>query len=194
MSTAVLSYDSLDLNKLYTYADYLLWKFPERTELLNGKVYLMPRTTTKHQSILRNIWGYFFDYFGNNHTHFCVRLDFRLSPEGKYSDDEVTTVVQPDGQVICDKSKIDERGVVGAPDLVLEVMLAEDTAAYQVEKCLIYELNGVREYWEINPYKEEIKQYVFDNDRYSHPLKEIYDKDYDWRVKSAIFKRLELPI
>ena len=34
----VTNINQLNLNKLYTYADYLLWQFSERVELLRGKI------------------------------------------------------------------------------------------------------------------------------------------------------------
>ncbi|MDR1584213.1 MAG: Uma2 family endonuclease [Prevotellaceae bacterium] len=48
--------------------------------------------------------------------------------------------------MICDLSKIDERGCLGAPDLVIEVQSLA-TAKYDLnEKFNLYEEAGVREY------------------------------------------------
>ena len=42
----------LDLNKVYTYADYYKWKFDERVELIKGKIFKMsPAPTSSHQRI-----------------------------------------------------------------------------------------------------------------------------------------------
>lgn len=53
----VTNINQLDLNKLYTYADYLLWQFSERIELLRGKIFKMsPAPSTLHQSIFGRLF------------------------------------------------------------------------------------------------------------------------------------------
>lgn len=39
--------------------------------------------------------------------------------------EDIDTVVQPDLCVVCDPSKLDDLGCVGAPDLVVEIYLPE---------------------------------------------------------------------
>jgi Protein of unknown function (DUF820). len=40
-------------------------------------------------------------------------------------DEDIYIVLQPDLSVICDPSKLDDRGCKGAPDLVIEVLSPE---------------------------------------------------------------------
>ena len=48
----ITNINQLDLNKTYTYTDYLLWKFKERIELFKGKVFKMsPAPARIHQKI-----------------------------------------------------------------------------------------------------------------------------------------------
>jgi Putative restriction endonuclease len=47
----ITSLDQLDPNGIYTYADYLLWQFSERVELLRGKIRQMSAPSRKHQDI-----------------------------------------------------------------------------------------------------------------------------------------------
>lgn len=43
---------TLDLNKSYTYADYLNWQFKERLELIKGRIFKMsPAPARQHQDI-----------------------------------------------------------------------------------------------------------------------------------------------
>ena len=47
----VLKFEDLNLEGTYTYADYLLWKFQERLELIKGKIFKMsPAPSRKHQN------------------------------------------------------------------------------------------------------------------------------------------------
>jgi Uma2 family endonuclease len=60
-------------------------------------------------------------------------------------------VVQPDILVVCDASKLDERGCRGAPDWIIEVLSPATAAKDQIEKLELYEKHGVREYWLVHP-------------------------------------------
>jgi len=70
----------LDLDKIYTYADYLTWEFEERVELLRGKVFSMGSTpNTFHQIISRNLSGYLWQEFNNKSLDFfAAPFDVRL--------------------------------------------------------------------------------------------------------------------
>ena len=72
-------------------------------------------------------------------------------------------VVQPDISVICDKSKITERGCDGAPDLVIEIV-SNNAAHDYIRKLNIYHEYGVREYWIVDPKRETVSVYIFDED------------------------------
>lgn len=52
----ITNVNQLDPNKVYTYGDYLLWKFEERVELFGGKISKIEPTSTRiHQGVLRDI-------------------------------------------------------------------------------------------------------------------------------------------
>ncbi|MBI9107173.1 MAG: Uma2 family endonuclease [Spirochaetales bacterium] len=144
---------SLKKNEKYTYEDYLLWPNDQRWELIGGYAYLMsPAPTTSHQRLSRVLSIAVYNYIeGKNCEAFCAPFDVKLAED---------TVVQPDLLVICDKSKIEERGCSGAPDLVVEIL--SDSTAYkdETEKRLLYERSGVREYWIINPGLPEVVSFV----------------------------------
>src|SRR5271170_194130 len=98
----------LDLNKLYTYADYLKWKFEERVELLKGRIFEMGAPNTMHQRISRRMLYKIEDYLqGKPCEVFDAPFDVRLPVKSK-DDNKIPTVFQPDLCVICDPSKIDE--------------------------------------------------------------------------------------
>ena len=78
----------------------------------------------------------------------------------------VYTVIQPDLCVICDPDKIDNRGCVGAPDLVIEILSPGNTKKEMGIKFDLYEENGVREYWMVEPSEKVIYVYVLQNQKF----------------------------
>lgn len=149
----ITSLDQLDLNATYSYADYLKWHFEERIELIKGKIFKMsPAPATRHQLISGEIYFLFKSHLKRNPCKvFISPFDVRLTPLRKQESSKIYTVVQPDVCVVCDPNKIDAKGCVGAPDLVVEVLSPGNTDKEMNEKFEIYEENGVKEYWLVEP-------------------------------------------
>ena len=93
-----------------------------------------------------------FSYFKNKDCKvYAAPFDVRLPDKEEAEDTEIFTVVQPDISVICDRKKLDDRGCVGAPDLIVEI-LSPSTAAKDLKmKRTLYEQHGVNEYWLLHP-------------------------------------------
>lgn len=143
---------TLDLNKTYNYAQYLTWHFQERIELIKGRLFKMsPAPARRHQGISLEISSQFRTYLRKKTCKiYSAPFDVRLSAIGK-KDEEIFTVVQPDICVICDKIKLDEKGCIGAPDLIVEI-LSPATAKKDIkDKFELYQENGVKEYWIVAP-------------------------------------------
>lgn len=177
----ITDFDQLDLSKTYSYADYLLWQFDERVELIKGKIFKMsPAPSTKHQTISFKIsfkFGVYLEYTASKifSAPFDVRLavseDIAISKKyknkaKKLPDGKIMTVVQPDICVICDDSKLDERGCVGAPDLVVEILSPGNTQREMKDKFEIYQEAGVLEYWLVEPNDEFVIVYQLDKGIY----------------------------
>jgi Uma2 family endonuclease len=147
-----MKFEDLDLSKRYTYADYLTWKFDEYVELIKGKIFRMtPAPTSFHQEILGNLYLPLKTYLkGKQCKVFLAPFDVRLSNTIRSSDTtEIISVVQPDICVICDLSKVDEKGCLGAPDLIIEI-ISKSTAKKDLDdKFHLYEESGVKEYWTV---------------------------------------------
>ena len=142
----------LDLKKRYSYADYLTWVFDERIELIKGWIYKMsPAPKRMHQRISLKLTIQLDKYFETcNCQVYEAPFDVRLK-KNKGSDSEIDTVVQPDISVFCDLTKLDDRGAIDAPDLVVEVTSDGTMKKDYNEKFNLYEENGVQEYWIVNP-------------------------------------------
>lgn len=90
----------LDLNKSYTYADYLTWFFEERIELIKGKIFKMsPAPNTYHQEISGNLF-FKVKYFlgGKKCKVFSAPFDLRLPlPLDKTKDNSL--FIKPKGAI-----------------------------------------------------------------------------------------------
>lgn len=138
--------------KHYTYADYLLWPEGERVELIDGVPMAMtPAPTRQHQRILGELHAAFHSYLrGKTCQVYMAPFDVRLPKAGE-QDEDTQTVVQPDLSVVCDKSKLDDRGCKGSPDLVVEIVSPSSFRHDVLTKLRLYEKSGVREYWIVYP-------------------------------------------
>jgi Uma2 family endonuclease len=160
---------SLDLGKRYSYADYLTWIDDKCRELIDGFVKMMSAPKLVHQSISGNLYISFSIYIRKNKGSCKVyhNIDVRLPVNGEKENGSIYNVVQPDISIICDKSKLDERGCLGAPDMVIEIQ-SRSTANYDVTKKLkLYERSGVKEYWVVYPKTKEVSVFLLqDNGKY----------------------------
>jgi Uma2 family endonuclease len=144
---------ALKKQDFYTYADYLTWDDNERWEIINGVAYNMsPAPTTKHQAIFGALFNQIYNFLTES-QHPCVvfaaPFDVRFPQDAQ--DDEIIDVVQPDVSVICDVSKLDEKGCHGAPNFIIEILSPSTSKKDLVDKRILYENNRVQEYWLIDP-------------------------------------------
>ncbi len=165
MSTIITNIDQLDLSKTYTYSDYLLWQFSERVELIKGFILKMsPAPSMKHQKVSMNITVEISSYLKKSSCNlFAAPFDVRLPIKSAKKD---TTVVQPDLCVICDESKLDERGCNGVPDLMIEIISPNNSKHDVDTKFKLYEEAGVLEYWIVEPYDKIILIYTRVNEKF----------------------------
>lgn len=177
----ITSLNQLDLvNGIYSYADYLVWKIKERVELLKGKILEMSAPSPIHQEISGNLQGALFVFLKNSRCKlYTAPFDVRFPQKGE---SQVYTVVQPDLCVVCDFEKIDSEGCVGAPDLVVEILSPGNSKKEMKSKFALYQEEGVREYWVVDPERELVFVYVAENKKFK-PTIPIAD-DY---VYSTIF-------
>jgi len=162
-----MRFADLDLNKTYTYADYFKWKFEERVELIKGKVFKMsPAPNRAHQKLAGHIYrriGNFLE--GNPCEVYTAPFDVRIPRKSK-NDKDIITVLQPDVCVICDLTKLDFHGCIGAPDLVVEVLSPGNNAKELKKKYDVYEEAGVKEYWVVSPQDQWLRIYSLTKGKY----------------------------
>ena len=158
----------LDLSKAYTYADYLSWRFEELVELVKGRLRRpMSAPTPLHQQYSINLATEIRQFLkGQPCRAYHAPFDVRLTRHTGTADAQVTTVVQPDICVVCDLSKIDKRGCLGAPDWIVEIVSPGNTGRDTKIKFDLYEESGVSEYWIVYPGLKSVAIYVLDNGQY----------------------------
>ena len=156
--------NQLDVNGTYTYADYLLWRFKEQVELLRGKLFKMsPAPREIHQRVSMYLSGELYNFFKDKTCRFySAPFDVRIPAKGTKgtTDNQIYTIVQPDLCVVCDLEKIDGRGCIGAPDLVVEILSPSNSRKDLKDKYEIYEEAGVPEYWIVDPDNKAFYRYV----------------------------------
>ena len=158
---------------------------PERYELIDGVIFdMIPSPTSTHQRISSNL-----------HTEFGLYLKGKpckvfSAPFDVYLKDGIDEWVIPDLTVICDQSKIQEKGCVGAPDLVVEILSKTTAVKDRTVKLTLYRTAGVKEYWIVDPYGETVEVYQFGENVFSLP--DIYGVEDVMKV--GIFDDLQITL
>ena len=151
---------ALELDKYYTYADYMTWDSGERYELVAGIPYMMSAPSIMHQRVVGKIFNQISNYLaGKSCEAFVAPVDVRLNP-----DEADDIVVQPDILVVCDKNKIEKQAIKGAPDLVIEVVSPATKNYDSMLKLSYYMRAGVRECWLIDTERFYVRVFVNNGD------------------------------
>ncbi len=155
-----MSFNDIDLSLTYSYAHYLNWLFDDRVELIAGKVFKMsPDPSRIHQEISVHLSSKLFNYLEAGPCKvYTAPFDVRF-PDKSVADKDIFTVLQPDICVICDMSKLDDKGCIGAPDIVIEILSPGSNKIELVNKYRVYERHGVKEYWIVDPWKKMFLRY-----------------------------------
>ena len=166
----ITSIEQLNPDKIYSFRDYRTWQFKERVELIKGKIFKMtPAPSLSHQQISAGLFREVSIYLKNKSCQvFHAPFDVRLPRKGEK---EIFTVVQPDICVVCDESKLDERGCLGAPDLVIEITSPSSANKDLHEKYELYEEAGVKEYWVVFPMEGTISVFLLSEENKFVPVK-----------------------
>lgn len=164
----------------------------QRYELIDGEVYLLASPSFKHQVVVNEIAGHFYNYFkGKPCRSLTAPLDVRLFGFAtKFEEDP--NVVQPDIIVICDEDKVTEDNKYeGIPTLIVEVLSPSTKGKDMAAKLNLYMKSGVLEYWIVDVESKSIIQYSFSQERDIENLNIFRGDD---TVKSTVFEDLEIPL
>ena len=152
---------------LFTYEDILTWEGPERCELIDGVPQLLASPSRVHQEVSGELFRQIATHLhGKPCKVYAAPFDVRLFEEDGNTPEDVDTVVVPDISVICDKSKLDDRGCKGAPDFVIEILSPSTQRTDRLVKLNLYQKAGVREYWLADPSNKTIQVCLLENGVY----------------------------
>ncbi|MCL2323702.1 MAG: Uma2 family endonuclease [Oscillospiraceae bacterium] len=179
-----------DLEKVYTYSDYLDFSDDVRWELLDGVPYMLDAPIWEHQFISSALNAQIYPQLEGTPCHVVAApFDLRL-PHKNVKDEDTTTVVQPDILVICDKSGLKGTGYFGVPDFIIEI-LSDSTARYDKTKKLDkYEKSGVKEYWIVDPVGMDVSVFILNNGIYGKP--DYYFKND--KIKLTALENVEIDL
>lgn len=150
----------LPQERVYTTED--IYNLPEgtRAELIDGQIYYMAPPSRKHQRIAGKLFAAISQYIESNGG----TCEPYIVPFAVFLDENNKNYVEPDISVICDKNKLNDKGCSGAPDWIIEVVSLGSRRMDYYIKLFKYRAAGVREYWIVDPDKNRIMVYNFDNE------------------------------
>ena len=173
----------MELRKEEIYTTEFIEALPdgERAELINGDIYFMAPPRVRHQRMVSILHAKIFNYIESRKGS----CEVFPAPFAVYLNNDVYTYVEPDISVICDKNKLDDKGCNGAPDWVIEIVSQSSKKMDYVIKLFKYKTSGVHEYWIVDPEKDRITVYYFDDNF----MEEYSFKD---KVKVNIYDDFEI--
>lgn len=139
-----------------------------RYEVADGQLELMGSPTPTHQVISFEIQMTLNENCRSEYIIFSAPIDVILSD---------TEVRQPD-LVMVHRSRMDilaKKGIVGAPDLVVEIISPWSRRRDKVHKLKTYARYAIPEYWIVDSSNWTLEQYVLTDQTYE--LVEIYAED-----------------
>ena len=158
----------------------------DKYEIDGTEIRMMSPANWGHQriggSIYRQLWAFFEGKSCEPFYEAGVDLFPQLEKDKKQK-------VIPDVGVLCDLSKLNEKGIIeGAPDLVVEI-LSPNTSKYDMNgKKSKYKRAGVREYWIVDG--SRFIKYVFDPGYNEGEEVELLGNE----IESAIFPGLKVTL
>lgn len=177
--------------KAYTYKDYLTYDEDERIEIIHGEIINMsPAPSRIHQEIIMEIASEIRNYIKANNGS-CKVYPAPFDVILKNDDENILNsknIVQPDISVICDKSKLTDKGCTGSPDLIVEVVSEFNPRNDYIKKLNLYEQFGVKEYWIVNPIRKNILVYILTDTGYDAPMSYTFND----KIKVNLYENLEI--
>lgn len=152
--------EALRKEEIYTINDIYALPDGERAELIDGKIYYMAPSNRRHQDIIFSLSRRIADYIDSNDGSCKVYL----APFAVFLNENDTNYVEPDISVICDSSKLTDKGCNGAPDWIVEIVSPGSRQMDYFTKLFKYQTAGIREYWIVDPEKDSVMVYQFEGE------------------------------
>ena len=151
---------ALQQEKIYTIDDIYALPDGQRAELIDGKIYMIAPPARIHQKLITELLSIFHQHIKNSNGD----CEVYPAPFSVFLNEDDRNYVEPDISVICDKSKLTDRGCNGAPDLIIEIISPSTQQMDYGIKLFKYHTAEVKEYWIINPTTRIVNVYDFENE------------------------------
>lgn len=165
----------------YTVDDIYSLPDGERAELIDGDIYMMATPGRVHQFISSELHFAIMSYIKGKGG----ACEVYAAPFSVFINEDDINYVEPDMSVICDKNKLTDKGCVGAPDWVIEIVSPSSLKMDYMIKLFKYREAGVKEYWIVDPKDKIVYVYDFANDN-------MVKYTFDDKVKVNIYDDLEI--
>ena len=133
--------------------------FDSKEELLDGKTVALASPTINHYRVCRNVLREIERNLAGrqgNCEAFGEGIDVYLKND----------IVIPDALLVCDKNIIKNRGIMGVPDLIVEVLSPGTEMRDRGYKKELYERCGVKEYWILDINRRAVEEYILIDGKY----------------------------
>jgi len=173
----------MPLLKSDSYTTEYIYALPEgqRAELIDGVVYDMAPPSRIHQELSGELFAIIREYFKINNGSCKIYP----APFAVFLNEDDKNYVEPDLSIICDPNKLDDKGCIGAPDWIIEIVSPSTKRMDYMIKLFKYRTSGVREYWIVDKAKNRILVYNFENN-------DIRDYTFSDIVDSGIYPDLKI--
>ena len=142
----------------YTFADVLSWDEDERIEIIDGEAFMMATPSRIHQEISGELFRQLANFLeGKQCRVYPAPFGVRLFVRDGDGPEDVDTLVEPDISVVCDRSKLDQHGCKGAPEMVIEILSPSTLRHDRLVKLNLYDQAGVLEYWIVDPQNRAVQ-------------------------------------
>src|SRR5690606_7445910 len=143
---------TIDKSKKWTVEDYMLLDEDLRCEIIDSELIMTPAPNTKHQRISKSLFLKIIDLVKESGELFYAPINVFFDKEN---------VFQPD-LVFVKKERlniIQEKGIIGAPDLIVEIISPSNSYIDRYVKKTKYAQFGVKEYWIADPGNKTLEVY-----------------------------------
>lgn len=168
----------------YTVADIEALPEEIRAELIDGELFIMEAPELEHQDILMGL-SFQIELYIQRRKGKCRVVP---APFGVYIKKDIHNFVEPDISLICDEEKLDRKGCLGAPDLVIEIVSPSSGKMDYIRKLALYQEAGVREYWIVDPKPGQVT--IYDLEHRNMPVQHPFSE----RIKVGVYDDLYLDL
>ncbi len=155
-------------------------------ELINGELLKKSAPKPKHQRAQRNLLFSIHQFVTSGQLG-----EILPAPVDVFLDEY--NVPQPDLVFVSKKRAAiinADEGILGAPDLVIEIISPSSVRYDRIDKKELYEQFGIKEYWIVDPSYNSVEIYALQDNRY----KLFSFGAENEKVKSSVLKNIELEV